>query len=187
MVRRLRVACLQLNPQRYAVERNLRRADALLEGYDSKGIDLLVLPEMAMTGYMFESRTDIEPYLECASEAQGPTLQWASKTASRLGSHILVGYPERSGTRAFNSAALFDHTGKLAYNYRKHFLYDQDYKWSDEGEAFGLLQLHDSKIPTVSCRKAILFPLYQGLTWLGVHWHLYGPQSKKVRSTFQCF
>jgi predicted amidohydrolase len=40
-------------------------------------MDLLVLPEMAFTGYMFEDLKDIQDYLE---ETDGPTVQWAIQT-----------------------------------------------------------------------------------------------------------
>jgi protein N-terminal amidase len=42
---------------------------------------LLVLPEMAFTGYMFEDLNDIQDYLETND---GPTVQWAIQTGFSL-------------------------------------------------------------------------------------------------------
>lgn len=49
-------------------------------------VDLLVLPEMALTGYMFESTDDVEPFAEDARH--GRTARWAIK----------LGAPRRSST-----------------------------------------------------------------------------------------
>lgn len=40
-------------------------------------IDLLVLPEMAFTGYVFNSLDEIMPFLE--DKDSGPSVQWAKK------------------------------------------------------------------------------------------------------------
>ena len=59
-----------------------------------RNLDLLVLPELAFTGYNFPSLDAIAPYLE--PTAQGPSTRWASRTARRLGCSVAVGYPEAS-------------------------------------------------------------------------------------------
>ncbi|EEH23290.2 hypothetical protein PABG_05501 [Paracoccidioides brasiliensis Pb03] len=58
-------------------------------------LDVLVLPEMAFSGYNFPSLEAIRPYLE--SSESGPTAQWARSTARRLGCVVCVGYPELAG------------------------------------------------------------------------------------------
>lgn len=55
-------------------------------------IDLLVLPEMALSGYMFTSPTSILPYLE--APRIGPTSLLARNLARRLRCHVVAGYPE---------------------------------------------------------------------------------------------
>ena len=57
-----------------------------------KDLDLLVLPELAFTGYNFTSLAAIAPFLE--PTASGPSTRWASRTATRLGCTVAVGYPE---------------------------------------------------------------------------------------------
>lgn len=51
-----------------------------------------MLPEMALTGYMFTSPTTILPYLE--SPRIGPTSILARALAKRLRCHVVAGYPE---------------------------------------------------------------------------------------------
>lgn len=55
-------------------------------------VDLLVLPEMCLSGYMFPSATTILPYLE--QPRIGPTSLLARALATRLKCHVVAGYPE---------------------------------------------------------------------------------------------
>lgn len=55
-------------------------------------MDLLVLPEMALSGYIFTSPTSILPYLE--QPRIGPTSLLARSLARRLRCHVIAGYPE---------------------------------------------------------------------------------------------
>lgn len=50
----MKIATLQFAPRLGDVEGNVRRADELLGGLQ-KGVDLLVLPEMALTGLFYLS------------------------------------------------------------------------------------------------------------------------------------
>jgi protein N-terminal amidase len=96
-------------------------------------------------GYNFSSIEAIRPYLEVQNE--GPSAQWARRTASRLKCKVCIGYPEvsRNDTSTtesdsekaetfYNSMLLFDETGKFVHNYRKRFLYYTDEIWASEGE-----------------------------------------------------
>ncbi|EPS42650.1 hypothetical protein H072_3432 [Dactylellina haptotyla CBS 200.50] len=93
----MKIACLQFNPRIGKVQDNIQKADKILE--DALGIedvqdkvDVLVLPELAFTGYVFDSKASIRPYLEPTSS--GITAQWAQSTSRRLRCYTIVGYPE---------------------------------------------------------------------------------------------
>ncbi|KAF3916938.1 hypothetical protein ABW21_db0208894 [Orbilia brochopaga] len=93
----MKIACLQFDPQIGKVQENIHRADDILqhalgiEDVQDK-VDILVLPELAFTGYVFDSKTSIRPFLE--PTASGITAQWAQATSRRLRCYIVVGYPE---------------------------------------------------------------------------------------------
>ncbi|KAF2750437.1 N-terminal asparagine amidohydrolase-like protein [Sporormia fimetaria CBS 119925] len=135
-----RIACLQLAPRLGKVEDNMARADLIIEDTFSKQssvktLDWLILPEMAFTGYHFDSLDEIKPFLEPTTS--GPTTQWAIKTAQALNCNVTVGYPELSTDPAhqtqFNSTVTVSRTGEILANYRKHFLYYTDETWASEG------------------------------------------------------
>ncbi|PWW78142.1 carbon-nitrogen hydrolase [Tuber magnatum] len=136
----MRIACLQFNPQLGNIAHNLRRADTIISRAGARGIDLLILPEMAFSGYKFGSVNEINSHLE--PTAAGPSTVWARSIARRLGCYIALGYPEHcahppsspSGPMSrYNSAVLVSPGGDVLVNYRKHFLFSTDESWAEEG------------------------------------------------------
>ncbi|KAI9766788.1 MAG: Carbon-nitrogen hydrolase [Geoglossum simile] len=133
----MRIACLQFAPSLGKISQNIQRAEALLRNAAPQNLDLLILPELAFTGYSFGSLSGISPHLEAT--AAGPSTIWASSTARRLNCYVTVGYPEiahasedRSVSR-YNSAVMVSPAGSVIANYRKHHLYTTDETWAEEG------------------------------------------------------
>ncbi|CDH49785.1 carbon-nitrogen hydrolase [Lichtheimia corymbifera JMRC:FSU:9682] len=136
----MKIACCQFNPTLAETDANMARADDLLERYGPGDIDILVLPEMAFTGYVFESSEEIEPYLE--DEETGPSVMWAKKQAVRLESFVVVGYPERTKDgKCYNSLCCINPKGERVKTYRKAFLYKNDEYWALEGPGFESLEI----------------------------------------------
>ncbi|KAE8150705.1 carbon-nitrogen hydrolase [Aspergillus avenaceus] len=149
----MRIATLQLAPKLGDVEGNIRRANELLRsgkvlggagiGLDILRPNILVLPELALTGYNFPSLEAIKPYLEPVGT--GPSAQWAKDTARRYQCKVCVGYPEVEKSDAegsdsqaetyYNSLLVVDENGEVLVNYRKTFLYYTDETWAAEGDA----------------------------------------------------
>ena len=133
----MRVGILQFGPQLGSFDDNIKRAESILATADCQSLDLLVLPELAFSGYNFPDLPSIKPFLE--PTAAGPTTRWAINTARRLNCHIIVGYPEihtdLSGgeTTNYNSTVTVSPTGEVLNNYRKSFLYYTDEIWATEG------------------------------------------------------
>ncbi|KAJ6782563.1 hypothetical protein PWT90_04555 [Aphanocladium album] len=92
----MRIGCLQFAPRVGDVSKNLDRADAILSRADLnalKGLDFLVLPEMAFTGSSTDPRQSIMPFAEPA--AAGITSLWARTAALKYGCTVVAGYPEK--------------------------------------------------------------------------------------------
>jgi protein N-terminal amidase len=147
---KIRVAAVQLNSILGNVEENASKALRLLEqtfsGTNSNlKPDLIVLPELALTGYNFKSSQHISPYLEYVGK--GPSYEFAKKLSSKWNCHTLLGYPEKCDTptlsQIFNSAMLVSPTGDIVHNYRKTHLFETDKTWGcsespDGFQAFNL-------------------------------------------------
>ncbi|KAG8623081.1 hypothetical protein KVT40_008057 [Elsinoe batatas] len=135
----MKIATLQLAPKLGQRDHNIARADALLATNTLPSLDLLVLPEMAFTGYSFPDLPSILPFLEPTSS--GPSTEWATRTAQRLQCHVCVGYPERSTWpgeegKNYNSLVTVSPEGEVVAHYRKSFLYYTDETWAEEGQGF---------------------------------------------------
>lgn len=93
---------------------------------------LVVLPEMATTGYVFRGREEIAPYVE---PIPGPTTRVLGRLARERGVTLVVGLPEvEPATGAYyNSAALIGPDGEVAGVYRKTHSFHCDTLWAAEG------------------------------------------------------
>lgn len=138
----MRIGCLQFAPHVGDLNNNLNRADAVLNRADPRDLedlDILVLPEMAFTGYNFKSLPEIMPFLEVAGS--GISALWARTTALKLDCKVAVGYPEKvevptsasSSPKYYNSLLVVNEDGETLANYRKQHLYYTDEPWSQEG------------------------------------------------------
>ncbi|TFB03282.1 Protein Amidase [Trichoderma ghanense] len=135
----MRIGCLQFAPQVGDVDNNLNRADAVLSRANPDDLDVLVLPELAFSGYNFKSLQDISPFLE--PSGSGISSLWARTMALKYNCTVLVGYPEKvdvspnwpTGPEYYNSAIVVNGDGETIANYRKSFLYYTDESWALEG------------------------------------------------------
>ncbi|ODV83723.1 hypothetical protein CANARDRAFT_9286 [[Candida] arabinofermentans NRRL YB-2248] len=133
---KLNIAVVQLNPILGQLEKNyktaLKLAELGIERAKNKKLDLIVFPEMAITGYNFKSKLHVEPFLEIAGT--GKTYELAKSLSEKYKCHTLIGYPEKfpiseTAYKIYNSAMLIDAKGKIVHNYRKTFLYETDEVW----------------------------------------------------------
>jgi 5-aminopentanamidase len=114
----MRVAVAQMEPILAEKERNLDACVARLEEAAAAGAELLVLPECAIPGYMFESAEEALPFAE---EIPGPSADTLAKECRRLGLHVVCGLLERDGDVLHNAAVLVGPEGLIG-TYRKTHL-----------------------------------------------------------------
>src|SRR5881628_436860 len=106
----MRIAVAQLEPQLGEKERNLEACLARLDEAATAGAELLVLPECAIPGYMFDSAEEALPYAE---EIPGPTTEAFERECRRLGIHAVCGLIERDGDTIHNAAILVGPDGLI--------------------------------------------------------------------------
>jgi predicted amidohydrolase len=121
------VACVQMNPVIGDKPKNVSRSADLIRSAAERGADLVVLPELANTGYVFRDRQEA---LDLAEPVPGgeTTVAW-SELASRHHMTIVAGIAERDGDNLFNSAVIVGPKGYLG-RFRKVHL------WGDEKKVF---------------------------------------------------
>lgn len=117
----LRVGLAQLDLTALDVAENIRRTVAALDEAAARGASLVVLPELANTGYVLDAEA-VMPHAESVSEP-GPALSAWADAAARLGVTVVAGLAERAGASLYNSAVVLTRTGEVASLYRKLHLF----------------------------------------------------------------
>ncbi|WWC85581.1 uncharacterized protein L201_000445 [Kwoniella dendrophila CBS 6074] len=87
-----RIACVQYDVKLGKVAENTAKVERLTRNIQPGSIDLLVLPEMCLSGYIFNSPISILPYIE--PQRIGSTSLLARSLAQKLKCHVIAGYPE---------------------------------------------------------------------------------------------
>lgn len=90
---------------------------------DAPDVDLLVLPELAFSGYDFRDRDELESLAEPFHD--GPTVTLLRELARERDAVIVAGYAERASEGCYNSAMLVCPDGR-AHNYRKIHLFNRE-------------------------------------------------------------
>ena len=148
MSRPVRVAAAQYEPRVGDVEHNRDEAVAWTRRAAQQGAQLVVLPELASSGYVFND--DAEAARTAESADDGPVVSALREVCVELGCHVVVGLNERDGERRHNSAVLIGRDGTLAA-YRKLHLYYNEQSWFVPGEALPLVETPIGRIGFVIC------------------------------------
>jgi protein N-terminal amidase len=139
----MRIACVQLDSKLGQFDMNVATVERLLHRrrHELNHLDLLVLPELALIGYCFRDRAEIEPFAETRTD--GPTIEWLRKLAVRLDCTVACGFAEKDGVVLYNSMAVMHRSGQLVHVHRKHFLFHMDEPWASPGPGFACRELPD--------------------------------------------
>lgn len=125
------VASIQMAPHVGSKEENVARSLALIGEAAAHGATLVVLPELANSGYVFSSRAEAFALAEPVPD--GPTTQAWIDAARQHGIHIAAGIAEREGGRLYNSAVLVSPEGHLG-TYRKLHLWGEENLFFEPGD-----------------------------------------------------
>lgn len=111
------VGVVQFAPVHKDVRANLNRIISFVESADA---DLLVFPELSLSGYAFTSSEEAIPYAQTKNSNE---INQLATAATKKGIAIVFGYAERSGDMLYNSALAIDSSGKVIGKYRKVHLF----------------------------------------------------------------
>jgi N-carbamoylputrescine amidase len=113
-------------------EENVKRSLEMLNEAADNGANLIVLPELCNTGYIFKNRQEVYEVAEIIPE--GPTMQQWIKVAKERKVYIVAGINEleRNGIRCYNSAVLIGPEGYIG-THRKLNLWRDDMSFFEPG------------------------------------------------------
>jgi predicted amidohydrolase len=126
----VRVACAQIPLSIGDTAGNLTTCRSAIEAAARDGAQIVVLPELASSGYIFADRAELS---SLAETRDGPAIAEWGNLAEAFGLTIVAGFPEAAGDAVYNSAVVVDPTG-LRGVYRKAHLWDTENAVFDRGD-----------------------------------------------------
>jgi len=130
----MKVALVQFCPTPKDVEGNLRKLAGFVQEAAKAGAKLVVLPELATTGYSFMSKGEAAAVSEPVPD--GRTFKIMKALAEKLSVHIVWGMVERD-TRTddlYNSQVIVTPVANRGQSYHKVNLWGNDWLWAAEGK-----------------------------------------------------
>ncbi len=126
----LLIGILHLSVRHGSVAENRASLLRHVEEAAAQGARIILAPELALSGYSFESIDDVTPFTE---EVTGETLAALSEAARRLGVYLCTGFAERDSRTGilYNSAVVFGPDGTMKAHHRKHVA---ERRWSCPGQ-----------------------------------------------------
>lgn len=135
----LKIGFFQFEPKFGAVTQNLTKVVSVLKKADA---DLIVLPELAFTGYYFQDRSDLITLSEDPKKSS--TVDGLTQLCRERNFFLITGFAEKCADKIFNSALLIG-PGGILHTYRKLHLFNTEKEYFDPG---------DTPLETVEVRGA---------------------------------
>jgi predicted amidohydrolase len=150
----MKAGLLQYNPLWENPQGNIEKIEKMVESVSTK-IDLLVLPEMSLTGFTMESK-------KFAEDLDGISTLYFMKLSQRLKCHILAGIIEKSEEGIFNSLVHFNN-GLINARYRKihPFGYGMEDKNYSSGKEIVITKIDNVKAGLTICYDLRFPELYR--------------------------
>lgn len=142
-----RTGFVQFCPVRHDVAANVAAVGRLLDGVRA---DLLVLPELANSGYLYASPGQLAPYAEPA-DGTGPFLSALRGLAANVGGLIVSGFAEQAPEGLYNSAAAVSAHGVLQVYRKTHLFADEKSLFLPGDSGFRVLDYRGARIGMMVC------------------------------------
>ena len=128
----LTVACIQMQPSFGDVALNVKHSLQLIDKAVEKGANLVVLPELCNTGYMFASRE--EAFAIAEEIPRGTDGRGMDRVLRRaIDYHLVAGICERAGASLYNSAVVIGPDGFIG-TFRKVHLWNEEVLYFEPGD-----------------------------------------------------
>lgn len=123
----MQVAAAQINPVPGGITENMEAMRSRLRDAEEKDADLVVFPELAVTGYCISDLMENQAFIDANREAVAQLADQTTDTAA------VVGFIDQDGEDLYNAAAILQH-GEIQGIVRKQLL--PRYRYFDESRYF---------------------------------------------------
>lgn len=125
------VAAIEFNPKMFEFDRNLESACVMIEEAATQGAKIIVLPEAALSGYIYR---DLEQFLPYMDSVPGKATDAIGAITSHYSCYVAIGIAERDPDTGmtYNTGVLIGPNGYVG-KYRKNGLNPSDILWFKPG------------------------------------------------------
>ena len=145
----MKIGIAQIDCEVGDVDANCKTIASMVRKAADADCDVVVLPEMADTGY------DMETIRVRASTWDGGPCEMLRGLAADLGISVICGLSEREDDRIYNAAAVIDGAGTLVAKYRKAHLFCvpgvREDRYLSRGESLTLARLGGFRLGIMIC------------------------------------
>lgn len=141
----MRIGFFQFSPQFGRPGDNL---DALVDAVVRSRADLIVAPELALSGYLFTNKGEVE---RLAEDVPGPATDRLVEAAAKADCHVAIGMAERSGELFYNSAVLLGPRGVLGVYRKVHLFFEEKLYFTPGDLGFPLFDVRGVKVGLLVC------------------------------------
>ncbi|RMG24629.1 MAG: acyltransferase, partial [Methanobacteriota archaeon] len=158
----LRIGYYQFRPHFGKVQKNLQQVISALQTAEA---DIIVLPELAFTGYYFQDREEVKHLAE--DPYHSSTVETLQALCREKRMHLVTGFAEKAGDKFFNSALLVGPRGIIRV-YRKLHLFNEEKHWFDPGDTpLEVDTILDARVGMMICFDWIFPEVTRSLAVLG--------------------
>lgn len=133
----------------YHVQHDREQNFEIIQRYLSqKSYELVVLPELALCGYLFENQEALKQAAERVPE--GESVRRMAELSQKYQCAVVFGMAEMDSGKLYNTAVVVDR-GRYVGKYRKLHLSDFEKKYFDRGDSNGVFEVNGMKIGVQIC------------------------------------
>jgi predicted amidohydrolase len=146
--RTVRIAVAQYEPHIGDLSGNRAAALTQVEAAADRGAQLVVLPELASSGYVFAGEEEAGRLVEDADT--GETVVALVEACRRRGVYVVGGLAEAAPACRHNSAVVLGPSGRLATYRKLHLFYDEQ-SWFQPGNELVVVDLPFARVGVAIC------------------------------------
>lgn len=171
------VSVVNFHPEWGKKDINLQKIKDYIEIAGAQGSNLVIFPEMALTGYDVEVDTPKDQLMQIreAETIPGPSSLEIAKIAQETNAYVVFGMPERDKENpqiVYNSVAIISPDGSID-SYQKMHCFGDENKWATKGHTPKVLQTPWGPLGISICYDTFNYPeLLRFARALGARMHI---------------
>ena len=150
----MKFAVMEFEPIKSDIDSNLERIDRIMEDTSDQNIGFYVFPEMALTGYVFDSKEEL--VTKNPRISNGEVDSSLGKMAVKHNATIGIGLPETNHGLFYNSYKIYSPDSDSVFTYRKNHRYGSDFNWAAGGGGkYPIFESKFGKIGVLICHDVV--------------------------------